>query len=111
MQGCWEKALSMKKIYIAGRITGLPLEKALVKFKTAEDMLKSTEYCPVNPMRISPFDENKSWHDYMDDCIKALVKCDGILLLDCWHDSAGARIEKSIAEALKLEIFTITNDF
>jgi hypothetical protein len=92
------------KIYIAGKITGLPKPKVFNKFEDAEIFLRLKGYNPVNPMKISPYVEGKKWVDYMISDIKQLMQCDAIYLLRDWHESNGARIEKTIAEGLGLII-------
>ena len=42
------------KIYIAGKITGLPLAEAYSKFETAEIMLQAIGYKTINPMKLPP---------------------------------------------------------
>ncbi len=42
------------KIYISGKISGLPLEEARDKFQLAENRLRMGGYEPVNPLKINP---------------------------------------------------------
>ena len=51
-----------------------------------------------------PHIHNKCWEAYVKEGILALVKCDAILLLSNWEDSKGAKIEKELAEILKIEV-------
>lgn len=92
------------KIYISGKITGLPLNKVAKKFAYHSQLLELKGYEPVNPLIISPFEEFKSWHEYMIDDIKVLFECDAIYLLRDWGQSRGARIEYQIAKELGLKI-------
>ena len=92
------------KIYISGKISGLPLKSVIEKFKWHAGFLKLKGYEPINPIDISPFDESKEWHDYMVDDIAALLKCDAIYMLKDWGQSKGARIEYQIAKELGLQI-------
>lgn len=85
------------KIYISGKITGLPIEIARIRFKAAGIRINIMGHESVNPMELTPYDENKSWNDYMIDDIKLLFDCDGIYMIDNWKESKGARIEHNIA--------------
>lgn len=98
------------KIYIAGKITGLPLSEVKEKFKHHSELLQLKGYTAVNPIEVSPFHASKTWYDYMKDCIVALMDCEAIYLLEDWGQSKGARLEYAIAKELGLDIF-IHGDF
>jgi hypothetical protein len=96
-----------KKIYISGKITGLPYEKAFEKFERAENQLKAIGFEVVNPMKLD-HKNALTWSDYMRTDIKALMECDNIFLLSNWRESKGAILEKQIADALDIrEYYTI----
>lgn len=97
-------ATKRKKIYISGKISGLCLEDASVKFKEAEDYFKNLDYDVVNPMRL-PHQHDWSWESFMREDIKAMMDCDGIALLENYKDSKGALIEKQIAIDLSFIVF------
>lgn len=95
------------KIYISGRITENP--QYMQDFAHAEQVLNFSningqKFDVVNPTKVSPFDENKTWRDYMREDIKALVDCDAIYMLCGWRRSKGARLERRIAIKLGLEV-------
>ena len=92
------------KIYVAGKVSGLPLEHTKEKFKWHAAFLSFQGNEVINPMVISPFDESKTWEDYISECIPELLKCDAIYLLRDWGQSKGARIEYVIAKELGLKI-------
>jgi len=92
------------KVYISGKISGLPLKIVEEKFKRHFSFLKMKGFNPVNPIDISPFDASKDWHDYMIEDIAVLLKCDAIYMLKDWGQSRGARIEYQIAKELGLRI-------
>ena len=92
------------KIYISGKISGLPIKNVIEKFKWHAGFLEMKGYEPVNPIDVSPFDETKDWSDYMVDDIAALLKCEAIYMLKDWGQSRGARIEYQIAKELGLQI-------
>lgn len=84
-------------VYISGKITGLPIEEAKQKFAEAEAYLFSIGNTPVNPMKWVPFDDAKTWHDYMKEDIKLLLNCKAIYMLKNWQQSNGATIEHDLA--------------
>lgn len=90
------------KVYISGRITGNP--HYMQDFERAEQFLSCALVEVVNPCKVSPFDENKTWRDYMRDDLKALVDCSGVYMLRGWWRSKGARLERHVAKKLGLEV-------
>lgn len=91
-----------KKIYIAGPITGMD-DGNRAAFDTAERVLREAGYETVNPHSIKlPLDVD--WHVAMRKCIGFLVRCDGVALIDGWDNSEGARIEKWIAEQVRIPV-------
>lgn len=91
------------KVYIIGKITGLPREHVVEKFRKAEDKLKSAGMVVVNPVDL--VHEDSTWHNAMRTCIGALVQCDAVALLPDWHKSVGGKLEAEIA--LQLNLHTI----
>jgi hypothetical protein len=94
-----------KKIYLSGKITGLPYEEALKKFSLAESIAKTMALEVVNPMTIE-HNHDLSWESYMKQDLKALLDCDSIYMLNNWTESKGAIIEHKLASDLKLSIYT-----
>ena len=92
------------RVYISGKITGLPIDQVAEKFNSHAVLLKLKGYEPVNPVDVSPYHISKQWHDYMVDDIAALFQCDAIYMLADWGQSRGARIEYQIAKELGLKI-------
>lgn len=84
------------KIYIAGKITGIPFSEAKNNFDSAKELIEKWGFEAVSPLDYG--DENKSWVDNMLILLPILNTCDGIYLLDNWDESDGARIEKKFAE-------------
>lgn len=91
-----------KKIYIAGKITGM-IAEARLRFHLAEEILKEKGYTVVNPINL-PHQHDLEWESFMKECIKALCDCDAIYMLSNWRQSRGAMIEEQLAIELKLEI-------
>ena len=94
------------RIYIAGRVTGIE-EEAEVRFAAAEQML-SEHHEVVNPMKL-PHDHGKTWKEYLSECIKHLLDCDAVFLLNNWYQSKGARLEYMIASRLDMPFYYESN--
>jgi hypothetical protein len=95
------------KIYLSGQISGIPLNKARKKFAKAAKIAENHGHAAVNPMDHNEYVEGKPWIDYMIESLELLKQCDGILLLDNYKMSFGAKIEKLAAERMELEIFKL----
>ena len=93
------------KVYLAGKVTGTPIQEAFVKFNTAEFRLRRAGYVVVNPLRL--VSQRWDWRKCMEKCIAELVQCDAIHLLPDWAESKGAKLEYHIAQELKLKIITL----
>lgn len=78
----------MKKIYIAGKITGLDNYKEL--FNKVEKEFLAKGYRVMNP---SILPEGFTWIEYMTICYKMIDVCDEIYMLNNWTDSDGAKAE------------------
>lgn len=72
------------KIYISGKISGLPLKQVIDKFNSHAEFLKYKGHEAVNPIELSPYREDKQWHDYMVDDIAALFQYEAIYMLADW---------------------------
>lgn len=91
----------MKKIYIAGKMTGLP-DFGRKHFKKIKKILTDDGWVVLNPA-ILPI--GLSDHNYMSICTAMLMSCDAIYMLDNWKESEGAVAEYSLAAKLCLDIF------
>lgn len=91
------------KVYISGRITGLPIDVVREKFGDAEELLQDIGFIPVNPLE-NGLDHTHTWSQHMVRDIEMLMSCDIILMLDNWRDSKGARIEYNIAQEMGKKI-------
>lgn len=92
-----------EKIYISGKITGLSLSDAYIRFLDAQIKYESVGFKVVNPMRIN-HDHDLSWESYMRADLKAMLDCTHIFMLKDWHTSRGANIEYNLARELGLKI-------
>lgn len=91
------------KVYISGKISGLPIEEVKRKFHNAASLLDSLDLQPVNPLE-NGLQEGATWAQHMGKDIEMLLGCDGILMLDNWKQSRGADIERTIAKKLDMVI-------
>lgn len=98
----------MKKVYIAGKVTGEPRLECAAKFQKAQDLLKNLGFEPVNPLQVVGTWEI-SWEEAMKKCIKALMDCDALFVLPCVTDSKGAKIEVELAASLDMTLLEIEN--
>ena len=88
----------MPKVYISGPMSGLPKYNYPAFYDAAMQLrLKGVEV--VSPAE-GAVTGDKCWSDYMRRAIKMLCDCDFNVRLPGWCDSAGARLETQIADAL-----------
>lgn len=90
------------RIYISGKMSGLPKEEYRTKFKAAEDRLKNQGHEVVNPAMLDEF--GLTYAEYMAIDTTLLSFCDAIYMLDNWKDSGGAHLEWEYANTLRLVI-------
>lgn len=84
------------KIYIAGKITGLPKQQYTSKFRAAEIELTAAGHHSVNPCRLGIPDDYTSEQAVLI-CLTHLRHCDAIYLLPCWQQSPRAITERQYA--------------
>ena len=94
------KIKGIKRVYISGKISGLPIERVNLKFHCdCDEVLKHYEAdFIVNPLDIKPFLGIKSWLCYMINDIRAQSKCTHTAFSYDWLDSKGAVIEYFFAK-------------
>lgn len=95
-----------EKVYISGKITGLPIDEAKDNFNNAENKLREKGYEVVNPFN-NGLPEKSTWMEHMKADIKLLMECDLICLLSNWVDSKGAKIEFNIAKRMGYKVITL----
>lgn len=92
----------MKRIYVAGPMTGLP-HLNFPAFHAAAAELRAAGHHVENPAEINA-DPNAAWSDCMRADIARLVTCDAVHVLPGWENSRGASLEVHIARALGIEV-------
>lgn len=90
------------RVYIAGKVSGLPMGEVFTKFGRAEFWLKENGYEVVNPLNLCS--SSWSWDKCMRVCLGELVKCDAICMLEDWGDSSGAKLEYHVAVSLGMDV-------
>ena len=101
----------MTRIYLSGKITGLDKEVYTKQFERAETFYKTSGFEVINPVTIGEEilknNPKATWNDFMKEDLKALRTCTHIVLLEGWEESKGAKMEKTEAEKLGLEIMQL----
>ncbi|MFS2113302.1 DUF4406 domain-containing protein [Herbaspirillum frisingense] len=92
----------MKRIYVAGPMTGLPALN-FPAFHAAAAELRAQGFDVVNPAEINA-DPAAGWVACMRLDIAQLVTCDEILMLPGWENSRGATLERHIAMKLEMAV-------
>ena len=86
------------KVYIAGKITGLPQEVYTMSFNQAEKGLKDLGFDTINPIKI--IDPTTPYEEALDECFNLIRNADVIYLMPNWVDSDGAKREYMYAQGL-----------
>lgn len=99
-------------VYLSGPMSGLP-DLNYPTFNAAARALRRLGYSVVNPAEFKTktdgMSEAEAWRAYMQVDIKALVDCDGIVMLPGWPESRGATLERSIAQGLDMLVMTLSD--
>ena len=93
------------KVQIIGKVTGLDRERCVAKFKESQDTLELAGYEVINPTVIVP--EETTWKEAMRTCLRELLSVDAVAIQPDWFNSAGARVEYMVANALRLKIIRL----
>jgi hypothetical protein len=122
----------MKRIYISGAVSDIDYNEAQARFNAAQAALEARGgYEVVNPLSLIKWGikgiemggmgevlylEHKEtgyrravlpdefWRECMEACLRELLHCDAIYMLNNWRTSRGARVELAVAVELGLEI-------
>lgn len=84
------------KMYISGRISGLPSDQVSAKFEQAEQQVIAAGHTPVSPLK-NGLPGDAPWSEHMGRDITMLLESDAVYRLADWADSQGARIEHAAA--------------
>lgn len=97
------------RIYISGRITGLPFRIAVKRFAVAARRLSEIGHHPVNPID-NGLHRDATWTEHMRADLATLRHCDGVCMLRGWERSRGAQIERRAALKRGMPIYTFSED-
>ena len=92
------------KIYISGKISGLPFPEVKVKFQEVQDFLEDLGFDVVNPTK-NGLTESHAWEQHIVRDVELLLPCEAIYMFDGWQNSVGACIEYDIAVRTGKEIW------
>ena len=124
---------TFKRPYVSGPIAGasnLSREEKLQRFTRAELVLRNQGYEPVNPLGVTacPTEDcspdlvgvaryradgtyNHSWGCWLKyDLIAMLNDADAIAMLPDWEESAGARLERTVAMSIGFPVIDLTRN-
>lgn len=92
------------KIYIVGKVTGLPYPEVVEKFNNAQLQLEAKGFEVINPVKI--VQPETEWNKAMKICIKAMLDADAIYALPCkMNNSKGAAVELFICDKLEIDVY------
>jgi hypothetical protein len=92
----------MKRIYIAGPMTGKP-DLNFPLFHREAARLRAEGWHVENPAELCK-DIAGQWNACMRRDLAALLKCEAILMLPGWEWSRGASLEHYIAQRLEMRV-------
>lgn len=97
-----------KRIYIAGKMSGLP-DYNRPAFNKVAKRIRGYGYEVFNPAEVKIIDGTRenhyqegSWGDYMRRDIAELMSCDMVVALPGWTSSPGACIEHGLCRDLSI---------
>lgn len=96
----------MKTIYLAGKVTGLPIHEVTMKFGSKQKQLEAKGYKVINPLElVSKHAQGwkTDWHTAMKICIKYLMDADCAYFMPCWINSEGGNFEHSLCDKLGID--------
>lgn len=96
------------RIYVSGKISGLPFEEVRGRFSDAKELLDEIGFEAINPLE-KGLPQDAPWEMHMVKDIELLLSCDAIYMMDNWTDSVGAGIEYDIAMRTGKDIWFESN--
>lgn len=94
--------MSKVKVYIAGPIRGVADYKE--RFAKERKALEGNGFAVLDP---SILPEGMSQEDYMRISMAMMQSADGMILLEGWENSEGARIEKAYADMVGIPVYLL----
>lgn len=93
----------MRKIYIAGKITGEDKYEVIRKFELIESKLKEDGSIVVSPLK-NGLQWNVSREEHLITDFNLIIGCDSIFFMRDWRQSSGCQLEYRLAIELKKKI-------
>ena len=93
----------MKKVYLAGAMSGLP-EFNYPAFNAEAARIRALGYDVENPAENTP-PPCGTWQGWMRLSLRQMLTCDAVAMLPGWGKSKGALIEYNLAKSLGMEIW------
>jgi len=100
-------AIDIMTVYIAGKVSGEPIDQCREKFLAKEKELRASGYYTFNPFKFIEQNygtEGVQWAECMRVLIPKLCDCQAICLLPDWHQSEGAKQEYHIAKLIEIKV-------
>lgn len=99
------RPLKAQLIFVSGKYTG-DVKENMAKALEAGVEIINRGHTPVIPHTMfNGMDDIVSYNEIMDCCIALIRQCDGVLFLEGWQDSNGARIEFLAANAFWRQLY------
>ena len=101
----------IKEIYVCGPVTGRPWIEVAEHFDANERRIIVAAF--ENKIKIAARNPTSfcqpdlEWHRAIRRCVRELLDCNGIALLQGWQFSRGAKLELSLAQSLKIPVVYI----
>ena len=101
----------IKEIYVCGPVTGRPWIEAAEHFDANERRIIVAAF--ENKIKIAARNPTSfcqpdlEWHRAIRRCVRELLDCNGIALLQGWQFSRGAKLELVLAQSLQIPVVYI----
>lgn len=95
------------KVYVAGKISGLPLDVAKENFRKGCLEIEKQGLIPVNPFD-SGLPDSAPYESHIAVDLRMMYLCDGVAVLPNWYQSKGAINE--VKEALERGMMVVHLD-
>lgn len=89
------------RVYLSGPITGVVHYRA--HFDRARTQMEAAGHTVINPADIGERD-GWDWADYMRGALQLMLAAQGVALLPGWEASRGARMERTVALELGMDV-------
>lgn len=86
----------MKRIYIAGPMTGYP-DFNYPAFNAEAARLRALGWEVENPAE-NPVPNPETWENYLRQALRQMLTCDAVAFLPGWEASRGAVLERYVAK-------------